>query len=54
MAKLVDCCVCGKSFAITDEAFDLAQEVSLAFVKEKSETKFICKYCKKMIKKEDN
>ncbi len=38
MAKIVECSVCGKGFAVTDEEF------------EKTETNFICKYCKKMIK----
>lgn len=54
MARIVSCGVCGKGFAVTEEDYNRIQQVAELFNNNETTTKFICKFCKKMIKKDDN
>ena len=54
MSKLVECCVCGKSFAITDAELKICKQIAKELEGDDAKTKFMCKYCQKMIKPKVN
>ena len=53
LAKLVECCVCGNNFAITDEdekkILEVVNSLKTENLKVRGEVEYICKSCKKYV-----